>query len=1070
MPGTKRKQEAAAAAGSVIVQIVGDGNAVSPGLPYLELARYTGLYSRIRDDPEIGGPNEIDLIRPFTRAIELVGRESELASLRDWLKDDSLVSVRVLTGGPGLGKTRLALELVREATAGNSPHTADWRAGFLTRPGLARFLGQPNVATWAWNAPVLVVVDYASASARGLNHWMRLLAEHPCWDEGQAGPPLRVLLLERHATPGAGWWAETFGRGEEAVLEGMLDPAEPVVLRALERLGQRREIIERTLARLGSGLTLPEDDGFGRRLAELTWGGVPLLLMIAAVAAARTGVNDALALGADRLALNVAENELCRVRKVTRVDASLGPFVDHMVAIATLRQGLTEDAVLDAIEAEVTELGYRLPVGAAPLRDGLTRALPDGAGGVSAVGPDMIGEALLISVWSETDTGLPAIGRAHALAPVAVMETLIRTCQDYVIRGYSEPLKWLETLFDARTDGYALIELDDALPKQTVELRELGLEVSRSVAGLFGSFARGTEDTNVRSVFARSLLNLSFRLSELGLREDALDAAKKTVVLCRELAAARPDSFRPDLANSLNNLSVRLSELGLREDALAAAEETVALYRELVAARPDTFQPGLAMSLNNLSNNLSQLGRREDSLAAATEALAFYRELAVARPDTFRPNLAASLNNVSYWLSELGLREDALAEAKEAVAIYRELAAARPDAFRPDLAMSLSNLSSCLSVLGLQEDALGAAGEAVEVYRGLAAARPSAFQPGLAMALDNLSIELSKLGRREAALDAAAEATALCRRLAAARPDAFRPDFAMSLNNLSNRMSELGRQEAALDAIQEAVAIRRELAAARPDAFQPNLAVSLTNLAKHLASSGRGEEALAAAGEAAALHRGLAAARPDAFRPSLATSLTNLSVHLSQCGECEEALDVAAEAAELYRELAVAHPDAFGPSFAASLTNLSVHLSGCGQYEEALDVAEEAATTLRGSFLAAPATFATAMAGIVANYVECSRAAGRETDSDLIEPINEVLARLESDKRYATEKEILMSDGGVAFTALAALKAVVGVLAAWFKRRVSRNRQKPDKQQTASVTGANATVIQLQGDKNEVQR
>ena len=63
-----------------------------------------------------------------------------------------------------------------------------------------------------------------------------------------------------------------------------------------------------------------------------------------------------------------------------------------------------------------------------------------------------------------------------------------------------------------------------------------------------------------------------------------------------------------------------------------------------------------------------------------------------------------------------------------------------------------------------------------------------------------------------------------------------------------------------------------------------------------------------------------------------------------------------------------------------------------------------------------------------------------------------------------------MSDGGVAFTALAALKAVVGVLAAWFKRRVSRNRQKPDKQQTASVTGANATVIQLQGDKNEVQR
>ena len=110
------------------------------------------------------------------------------------------------------------------------------------------------------------------------------------------------------------------------------------------------------------------------------------------------------------------------------------------------------------------------------------------------------------------------------------------------------------------------------------------------------------------------------------------------------------------------------------------------------------------------------------------------------------------------------------------------------------------------------------------------------------------------------------------------------------------------------------------------------------------------------------------------------------------------------------------------------------------------------------------------MAGIVANYVECSREAGRETDADLIDPINEVLARLESDKRCGTEEEILMSDGGVAITALAAFKAVVGVLVGWFKSLVGRNRQKPEKQQTANVTGANATVIQLQGDKNEVQR
>ena len=59
---------------------------------------------------------------------------------------------------------------------------------------------------------------------------------------------------------------------------------------------------------------------------------------------------------------------------------------------------------------------------------------------------------------------------------------------------------------------------------------------------------------------------------------------------------------------SLTNLSNRLAGLGRREDALAAIEEA-AVHRELAAARPDAFRPGLATSLNNLSIRLADLGR-----------------------------------------------------------------------------------------------------------------------------------------------------------------------------------------------------------------------------------------------------------------------------------------------------------------------------------------------------------------------------------------------------------------------------------------------------------------------------
>ena len=335
------------------------------------------------------------------------------------------------------------------------------------------------------------------------------------------------------------------------------------------------------------------------------------------------------------------------------------------------------------------------------------------------------------------------------------------------------------------------------------------------------------------------------------------------------------------LALSLNNLAVRLADLGRPEDALPASEEAVSIHRELAAARPDAFRPGLATSLTSLSDQLRQLGREEDALPASEEAVSIHRELAAARPDAFRPDLARSLANLSLRLADLGRREDALAVIEEVVSIRRELAAARPDAFRLYLAWSLYNLSLRLAVLGRREDALAAIEEAVTIFRELAAARPDAFRPDLAWSLNNLSLRLADLGRSEAALAASEEAVMIFRELAAARPDAFRPGLARSLTSLSVMLADLGRREDALAAIEEAVTIRRELAAARPGTFRPGLARSLTSLSVMLADLGRREDALAAIEEAVTIRRELAAAHPDAFRPDLATSLNNLSVMLA---------------------------------------------------------------------------------------------------------------------------------------------------------------------------------------------
>jgi tetratricopeptide (TPR) repeat protein len=103
------------------------------------------------------------------------------------------------------------------------------------------------------------------------------------------------------------------------------------------------------------------------------------------------------------------------------------------------------------------------------------------------------------------------------------------------------------------------------------------------------------------------------------------------------------------LAASLNKLSLRLADLGRREDALAAIQEAAGTYRELAAARPDAFRPDLAMSLNNLAVQLGELGRPEEALAAIQEAVTIRRELAARWPDAYQHELEQSLRLVA-WL------------------------------------------------------------------------------------------------------------------------------------------------------------------------------------------------------------------------------------------------------------------------------------------------------------------------------------------------------------------------------------------------------------------------------------
>jgi hypothetical protein len=187
---------------------------------------------------EVG--SELDLLIPYQRTTQFVGRARELESLRVWLRSEAAVSVSVVTGRGGSGKTRLAVELIEWL---DSAEPQQWNCGFLTLAEIERFSGLQNLSQWRRRKPVLAVVDYAAGSAERLLVWLEQLAaaEH-------GGEKLRLLLLEREASLEAGWLASVISHGHSATaVRALLDRPEPVRLEVVAEAADRRSVLQATL-------------------------------------------------------------------------------------------------------------------------------------------------------------------------------------------------------------------------------------------------------------------------------------------------------------------------------------------------------------------------------------------------------------------------------------------------------------------------------------------------------------------------------------------------------------------------------------------------------------------------------------------------------------------------------------------------------------------------------------------------------------------------------------------------------------------------------------------------------
>ncbi|MBB5057428.1 tetratricopeptide (TPR) repeat protein [Granulicella aggregans] len=736
---------------NIIVQAYGDGINISVGMPHLTLVPYQ---NRIRSDPQ----RDIQILDPVFRAVPLVGRDSDLNFLLNWLGTGETGDIKVtaMIGQGGAGKTRLGLELLEKASDG-------WDAGILTDDEARNFVQQQNLSAWGWRRPTLILVDYAAALALTIAAWLRGLVDH-------APPkhPLRILLLERHADLEGGWYNSLFDTSRQpARVVDLFSPLEPRKLAPLDVTSQRWSVLASGLeaaTRLKPGKPVPKlpqtgtDSWFDKRLADPQWAD-PLLLLMAAIVAFDTGLPSALSLSRPDLAKELAKKEERRLRHSfddrnpqSKQDAD---FLVHLYACVTLCGGLDHHRLLDLAEQECGALHVICSGGPGSIVTILER-LTGGAAAVPTITPDLLAEAFWLSVLARQGSAaaVETVTRLLPLATQTLADMLVRSATDYTHTGEKLPLAALTAIAEDPDADFALLsELARALPKDTLALRAFAFKL----IGKLVKRPRESADAASDPAYVNHLFDYSHRQSSIGDRAGALVSITEAVDIYRRLALVNLNHSRPDLARSLHNLSNRQSEIGDPAGALASITEAVNIYRDLAFTNPNRFRPDLASSLNNLSNQQSEVDDRSGALRSITEAINISRNLVSVNPDRFLPDLARALNNLSNRQSEIGDPAGALVSITEAVNIYRDLASTNPDRFRPGLAVSLMNLSKQQSEMDDRAGALDSITEAVATHRELAPTNPDRFITDLAWSLSFQGNHLAAVDRLREALDSTSE-------------------------------------------------------------------------------------------------------------------------------------------------------------------------------------------------------------------------------------------------------------------------------------------------------------------------
>ncbi|MGP4098933.1 hypothetical protein [Nonomuraea sp. KM90] len=882
--------------------------------------------------------------------VPFLGRTEELAELRAWAADPAPLSIAVLTGRGGTGKTRLAGELCVDLAE------AGWDTGFLPLDALAGLPagtppGPPSAVSPDALRPTLIVVDRPEPSLPLVGELIRRLAEHG------HNPRVRLLLAARE--PGEpDWWRrlDTAAGGRLRRLNSTTVQLNAHPLTLTERTEHASAAMK---AFAPSRAALPSPP----RLDDPEYG-LPLRVHLAALLRLCDADGDAIGRvgGGDGL----LGRFLARERdQWARVWPDTGERLDDVTA----RQAVAVLTLTAPSPAELPGLLMAVPGlrGTPHLRnaaDWLGRVFPgrrDPAGApgapddgrLSPLGPDLLVEeflagtesldALVLAVHDQEgrtvghlvrmlDVLRLSAGRERARA--ALWSLVISRIGRLVAEAVTNPASRLGDVLDAALRLFAtdrqLAEAVAALPAVRVEEAGLGsraLAVTLAELAVRHRRARG----GTRVALAGALARLSDGLAAVGRVGEAVVAAAEAV---EAYAGAPPYEEAAGRAEALFGLGACLLLGGEAGGALKPAQEAAARFR-ILAEDDLRYSEQAARAHYNVACALLGTGRLEEAVAA----------FSAAGGDA---DFAANVTGVLSVLP--GTAADRHPDG-EAATVPRPRPGTSGDRLPPTGSGADPPASRLMAVGQPPEAPLGRT--RMQAPAGESGARSPVGETG-ARAFAGGAGSVFEPWRPPPGRAAAAGSVQASERGVAAVFGEVPEPLAVQVPEPLTPFEGIGAG-AALPELAACLAVAATSAAKGVAPTDRDLAHRLHLLAGWLETHGRPAEALAPAAEAVSRLRALAREEPG-LRAMLASAAAVLSRLHAGLEDLDAAVRSAAEAVRSLRALVTLEPDEHRPALAGQLLDLGELLLIDDRPEEALGPLQEAMTVAAERDTAAQAT------------------------------------------------------------------------------------------------------------------